>query len=334
MLSPKQNVLETIKKDGHPDCLPVCFEAFRSIGGDPVFQFVRGNRIRGTDSYDRWGTFISFPETQPAAVPIVTPENQVIQDIEHWRDYVHAPDLRANCSSGWEIALKNKAAIPEGYFSMTVMGTGIFEQLHMLMTFEDTLMGFLAYPEEMHEIIEVITNYRLEYMKLIVEHLHPDVIMSHDDWGSERSLFMHPDTWRSFFKEPYRRLYDYLHSEGVLVFHHADSFCEPLAEDMVDIGIDVWQGVLPTNDIPALTRQLDGRMALMGGISSVIDRADATEAEIRAETRRALDAYGELKNFIPSYTYGGAGTIFPHVMPLIHDEIQRYNRERFGMEAP
>ena len=75
-------------------------------------------------------------------------------------------------------------------------------------------------------------------------------------------------------------------------------------------------------------------MALMGGISSVIDRADATEAEIRAETRRALDAYGDLKHFIPSYTYGGAGTIFPHVMPLIHDEIWRFNRERFGVEAP
>lgn len=332
MLTPKQNFLETIKKDGDPAYLPVCFEAFRSIGGDPVFQFVRGNRIRGTDSYDRWGTFISFPESQPAAVPIVTEENQVIQDIERWQDYVHVPDLRANCSAGWETARKNMAEIPEGCFSMTVMGTGIFEQLHMLLTFENTLMGFLAYPEEMHEIIEVITEYRLEYMKLIVENLHPEVIMSHDDWGSERSLFMHPDTWRAFFKEPYRRLYDYLHSEGVMVMHHADSFCEPIAEDMVDIGIDVWQGVLPTNDIPKLSRELDGRLALMGGIGSVIDRADATEAEIRAETRRALDAYGGLKNFIPCYTYGGPGTIFPHVLPLIHDEIRRFNSERFGVD--
>ena len=334
MQTPKQNFLESIKKGGCPDRLPVCFEAFRPIGGDPVFQFVRGNRIRGTDSYDRWGTFISFPEEQPAAVPIVTPENQVIQDIERWQDYVRVPDLRANCSNGWETALKNKLAIPEEYFSMTVMGTGIFEQLHMLMTFEDTLTGFLAYPEEMHEIIEAITDYRLEYMKLIVEHLHPDVIMSHDDWGSERTLFMHPDTWRAFFKEPYRRLYDYLHSENVLVMHHADSFCEPLAEDMVDIGIDVWQGVLPTNDIAKLSRQLDGRMALMGGIASVIDRADATEAEIRSEVRRALDAYGALEHVIPCYTYGGPGTIFPHVLPLIHDEIRRYNRDRFGAEAP
>ena len=34
--------------------------------------------------------------------------------------------------------------------------------------------------------------------------------------------------------------------------HHADSFLEPLVEDMVDLGIDVWQGVLPQNDIVKL----------------------------------------------------------------------------------
>ncbi len=331
MLSPKDNLLETIRKGGHPDRLPVCFTPFRPIGGDPVFQFVRGNRVRGTDSYDRWGTYISFPEDQPAAIPIVTPENQVIRNIEEWEQYVKVPDLRANCSLGWETARKNKEAIPEGFLSMTVMGTGIFEQLHMLMTFEDTLMNLLLYPKEMHEIIEVVTDFRLEYMKLIVENLHPDVICSHDDWGSEHALFMHPDTWRAFFKEPFRKLYSYLHSQGVLVMHHAASFCEPIAEDMAEIGVDIWQGVLPTNDIAGLSRRLDGRMALMGGIASVIDREGSTEEEIRREMHRVLDSCGQLPHFIPSYTYGGPGTLFPHVLPIIHEEIEAYNKAHFGV---
>ena len=104
MLTPKQNFLETLKKDGKPDRLCNNYTAFKPIGGDPVFQFVRGNRIRGTYSYDRWGTYIAFPEDQPAATPVVTKENQVIQDIEEWEKYVKVPDLRANCSEGWETA--------------------------------------------------------------------------------------------------------------------------------------------------------------------------------------------------------------------------------------
>ena len=144
-------------------------------------------------------------------------------------------------------------------------------------------------------------------------------------------MFMSPDTWREFFKEPYRRLYDYLHSQGVIVMHHADSYLEPIVEDMAQIGVDIWQGVLPSNNIEKIAGQVGDRMLLMGGINSVVDREDATEDEIRAETHRALDEYGDLPGFWPGMTYGGPGTVFPGVEPIIIDEINRYNQERFGV---
>ena len=75
MLTPKQNLLETLKKDGKPECLCNSFTMFRGIPGDPCFKLIRGNRIRGTNSYDQWGTLILFPEDAPAAVPYVTEEN-------------------------------------------------------------------------------------------------------------------------------------------------------------------------------------------------------------------------------------------------------------------
>ena len=331
MLTPKQNLLETLK-GGHPDRLCNSFTMLKGIPGDPVFKLVRGNRIRGTNSYDQWGTYIMFPEDAPAAVPFVTEENQVIRDVTRWRDYVKVPDLAGKCADGWEEAIAAKAAIDqEQYLTMTVMGTGIFEQLHMLMTFEDTLVNLLLEPEAMAELIDVICEYRLTYMKLIVEHLHPDLICSHDDWGSKTGLFFSVETWRELFKEPYRRLYDYLHENGVIVMHHGDSYMEPLVEDMAEIGVDIWQGVLPTNDIAAISEKVGDRMLLMGGIDSVIDRPDAPESEIRAETRRALDAYGHLKGYWPGMTYGGPGSLYPHVEPIIIDEINRYNKERFGV---
>ena len=42
----------------------------------------------------------------------------------------------------------------------------------------------------------------------------------------------------------------YMKDKGVIIMHHADSFMEPIVEDMVELGIDIWQGVLPQNDIP------------------------------------------------------------------------------------
>jgi hypothetical protein len=332
MLTPKENLLETLKKGGKPECLCNSFTMFRGISGDPCFQLIRGNRIRGTNSYDAWGTYIMFPEDSPAAIPVVTAENQVIPDICEWKKYVKVPDLRAKCSAGWEKAIASKNAIDsDQYLSMVVMGTGIFEQLHMLMTFEDTLMNFLLEPEAMHELIDTIFEYRLTYMQLIVEHLHPDCIVSHDDWGSKDSLFFSSDTWREFFKEPYRKLYQYLREQNVIVMHHSDSYCEPLVEDMAEIGVEIWQGVIPTNNIAAISEKVGDRMLLMGGIDSIIDREDATEEEIRKEARRACDEYGHLKGFWPGITYGGPGTIYPHVEGIVIDEINRYNQEHYGV---
>ena len=57
----------------------------------------------------------------------------------------------------------------------------------------------------MHELIETIMQYRLDYVRRLIDGLQPDVIFSHDDWGTKNALFMKPDMWREFFKEPYRR---------------------------------------------------------------------------------------------------------------------------------
>ena len=333
MLTPKENLLETLKfADGKPECLVNSFTPVKAIANDPCFKLNRSNRIRGVDSHDIWGTLILFPEDAPAAVPLVNKETQVIKDIVNWREYVKIPDLIGQCSDGWDEALANKAAIDsDRYLTMTIMGTGIFEQMHNLINFEDCLMNFLIEPEAVHELIDAITEYRLTYMKLICEKLHPDVIMSHDDWGSKTSLFFSVETWREFFKEPYRRLYDYLHSQGVIVMHHADSYLVPLVEDMAEIGIDIWQGAIPSNDLKVVSEKVGDRMLFMGGVDAVVDRKDATEEEIRTETRRALNEYADLPGFWPGITYGGSGTIYPDVERIIEDEISRFNEEKYGV---
>ena len=207
------------------------------------------------------------------------------------------------------------------------MPYGVFELLHSFMGFEDTLVNFLLEPEAMGELCAFLGEFRLHYAELLVEHLRPDAVISYDDWGTKDSLFMSPQVWRTFLKPQYQRLYSYFHSQGVVVIHHADSYLEPIAGEMPEIGVDVWQGVLPQNDIPRLQRALEGRMALMGGIdAAVVDRVDATEAEIRAEVRRACSEYGPGGHYIPSLTYAGPSVLHPHVGPVIRDEIDAWNR--------
>ena len=178
----------------------------------------------------------------------------------------------------------------------------------------------------MHRLIDYILRYRMSYAKTVIDNLHPDLILSHDDWGAKDALFMKEDMWREFFKEPYRKFYGYIRSQGVIAAHHADSYCAPIVDDMAEIGIQIWQGVLPENNIPRLLAHLDGKLTLMGGVGASIDRADAAEEEIRRYMKEVLWADCPMGHFIPCITYGLPGTVYKQVDPIIDDEIDRYNR--------
>ena len=324
-MQPKEILFELLKKDGRPERQLCQFEAFKSVR-DPIGRYLREDVARGKRAKNKWGVTIDFPEDAPGSMPLITPETKVLKDITHWRDQVKVPDLVSNCQEGWEEAREQaEKARGDSYLSMVTMATGVFEQLHFLMGFEDTLTAFYEHPKEMHELIDCITDYRLTYEKLLVEKLHPDAILSHDDWGTKDNLFMSPEIWREFLKEPYRRLYSYLRENGVVVLHHADSYMAPIVEDMAEIGIQIWQGTLPENNIPVLQKRLAGSMVLMGGIGAAIDRPDSTEEEIRSYVRNVLETCCPGGHFIPSVTYGGPASLYPHVFPIINDEISRYN---------
>jgi hypothetical protein len=336
MLSPKQNFLETIKPDGKPDRIVKQYEATSFLPGDPVGSYVRGVRRPGMEPIkDLWGTTIVWPTDTIAAMPHVTEENKVIRDITCWRDFAKVPDLIANCSQDelWEPYLKRVAAINrDETLVMSFAPTGVFERLHFLMGFEDTFINLMTEPEAMKELCEAIGEYRYKGMKLIADHAKPDVLLSHDDWGSKTNLFMSPEKWREYIKPQYEKAYKYVHDQGIVIIHHADSYMEQIVEDMVDLHIDVWQGVLPQNDIPAIQKKLNGRMALMGGIdAAIVDRADSTEEEIRTETRRVLETYCPNGHFIPCITYGAPGTLYPDADKFINDEIDKYNKVHFGV---
>ena len=332
MLTKKQNFLETLKQDGKPDRHVKQYEYGAFLPGDPIEGFVRGSYSMGMAPIkDVFGTELIWPDGYVAVMPHVTDENKVIKDITHWRDYVKIPDIYNALKDEkiWEPYIERCNAVDRNeQFLMPFMYTGVFEELHFLMGFEDLFINLYEEPEAMQELCEAIGDYRLQVFKTLVEHVHPDLVLSHDDWGSKTNLFINPDQWREFIKPQYEKIYGYLHDQGIVIVHHADSFLEPILEDLIDLKIDVWQGVLPQNNIEKLLKQADGRITLQGGIDmAVVDREDSTEEEIRSYVRNICEKFGPMGHFIPSITYGGPGTIYPDPDPILDGEIDKYNNE-------
>lgn len=158
----------------------------------------------------------------------------------------------------------------EQAFKAAFVAPGLFEQTHHLCEISNALVYYITNPDEMHDLIKYLTEWELELAEGICSNLHPDALFHHDDWGGLDSTFMSPAMFDEFLLEPYKEIYGYYHSHGVeLVIHHSDSYAATLVPSMIEMGIDVWQGCMETNNLPELIRKYGGKISFMG-VSKIV----------------------------------------------------------------
>ena len=277
----------------------------------------------GLEHPDSWGTVYVWLPGAPGAHPHVTAENAVVKDIEHWRDQLNVPSLKdLDWSAAKEVAAKTDRSEK---FVGILFGGGLFERSHHLMGMQEALMAYLEYPDEMYEMLGAIKEYKIAYIEEMAKQVHPDIIFYHDDWGSKRNLFLPPDVWREIIKPHQREIAEAIHDNGMIYMHHADCICQPIVEDMVEIGIDIWQGAIAQNDIVKIQQITKGQLAIVGGIDGPkIDVQGISDDAIRAEVRRAIDTYCPAGRFFPSIPNGVC--FIEHNNRIYRDELETYGR--------
>jgi hypothetical protein len=326
MLTKRQNFLETIR-GGNPDRFVKQYEALGLVMGVPSTGSKPGP---GEEAVNAWGVTYSWPEGQVAAFPVHDEEHIVLKDVTKWRDYVKAPPVKFP-EEAWAPAMEAAAKIDRNeQFVTCFVAPGLFEQCHHLMSMEEALMAFYEEPEAMHELIEYFTEYELAYAKELIDHIHPDAIFHHDDWGSNSNSFLSPEMFEEFFVPYYKRIYGFYKENGVeVIVHHSDSYAANLVPHMIEMGIDVWQGAVANNNIPELIKEYGGKISFMAGIdNNIIDFPDWNRELIAPIVEKACKECGK-HYFIPSITRGLNFSLFPGAYEVISEEIDRMSKEMF-----
>ena len=332
MLTAKQNMQECIR-GGNPERFVNQYEAIKLLF-HPYFLHAGSVSKGDINVVNAWGVTNSFPENVPGGFPVHTADKIVIKDIEHWRDYVKAPPLKFTDEEWGMFKGMYDAVDGTQAYKAPFVAPGLFEHTHHLSEISNALTYYLTDPDEMHELIDYLTEWELELAEGICKNLKPDAIFHHDDWGSEKSTFMSPDMFADFFVEPYKKIYGYYHDHGVeLVIHHADSYAATLVPYMIEMGIDIWQGCMESNNLPELVKKYGGQITFMGGIDNKsVDFTGWTQEDCRKAARRACESCGS-KYFIPCITQGGPGSVFEGTYMALTEEIDKYSEEVFGIKA-
>lgn len=285
------------------------------------FDFSQPEEINERPKEDGKDWFGVEWEFVPAVMaPMVKPGTKRLTDICNWKEELVFPDLK---SVDWEAAAARETAgwDRENKISYMMLINGIFERTHALMGFEDALCAMYEEPEAYMELIDRITDYKVELIRIIGKYYKPDVLCFHDDYGSNDRMLMSVELWEKFFKEPLKRVIEETHRQGIIYEHHSCGYIEPIFDQLVELGIDAIDPLQISNPVRQMKDKYQDRVTFVGGYDNqnVFDKVGVTEEEIRGEVRRVL------KELAP----GGSFVAFPltvtyDFVPIFIDEHMKH----------
>lgn len=322
MLTERENALRTILGTGEPEWVPVDAKCFDLIIPSVILE--RPKEEHGLDWFGCEWKF--FPETFGYAQ--VDKDGPVLDDVTKWKEIVHFPDLDA---IDWEAGAKAdlKDCDRENRLVGIFWESGPFERSHHLLGFEEVFLTMYDEPEAYFELLNALTNFRIEAMSRVIDAYHPDFIFTHDDLGCEHGPLMSREMYTRFIKPCHMRMEQFIRSKGVIVVQHSCGMIEPFVGDMIECGAHVVnsvQGLI--NDQKAIAAQYGDKAAFLGGLATLVDFPTTTEEQLRAEVRRAIDDLAPTKRFIVH-----AFSLVPGYTEILIDEVEKYGFDYWNRHA-
>lgn len=129
----------------------------------------------------------------------------------------------------------------EGKYVITSIFMLLFERMHALHGFENTLVDLYLERERIEMLADRIVEFDLGIIRNIARRF-PGCIHGlgfTDDWGTQQAVFVNPRLWDEFFKPRYRRIFDAIHEAGWHVWMHSCGRINAILESLIEIGLDV-----------------------------------------------------------------------------------------------
>ena len=198
--------------------------------------------------------------------------------------------------------MREAFSVPHDRYRTVNLGMLFFERAWALRGMENILMDFRLHPEFTHELFERLMQLHLDLVDRVAD-LPIDAIRFGDDFGGQHGLIMGTPVWREFLKPRLAKMYARAHEHGFDVWIHSCGDNSPIIEDLIEIGVDVFNPFQPeAQDVYEMNRQAGDRITFEGGIGTQGLLPNGTPEGIRAEIERLCDEIGRGGGFIISPT--------------------------------
>lgn len=201
-----------------------------------------------------------------------------------------APDiLREGNFSDMARDLKEQSGeflvMPSGYF-------GIYERAYALMGFQEFMENLTLRPKVVHELLDKITDQKVEVAKKIVA-MGFKVAHHGDDLGVQLGTILSKPMFREFILPRLKRCWDVFNQANVPIIMHSCGCITDFIPDLIDIGLKVLEPVQPCMDLKYLKKEFGKDLVFWGGIETQNILPFGTPQQVKEMARESIRILGK-----------------------------------------
>jgi uroporphyrinogen decarboxylase len=194
-------------------------------------------------------------------------------------------------------ARRDIATFGEDYFVIGDVELTMFEMAWHMVGLEKFMVDMASGEPYIAALLDRVKAFTLGVGRELVA-LGVDGIWLGDDFGSQTGMLISPRMWRRIFKPRYRELFADLKAVNpdVLIMYHSDGAVAPILDDLIEIGMDVFNPVqpnVPGHDPAELKSRFGDRLAFWGAIDQQHLLPQGTPEEIAQDVAEKLLILGE-----------------------------------------
>jgi hypothetical protein len=314
--SVRENYRRCVKGE-KPYWMPAYFYETNTVWPDTVEE----HPVPEADGFDWWG--VDWVMVDTVGGMITRPGTRVISDFAKWKEEVEWPDLSVVDfeTDGKKIQATLDPERPHIYECTE----GIFERLHEMMPFDETLVAFYEEPELLEEFFQKMADYKIETTQKVFQYYGQiDGVLYHDDWGTQRSGFFSNEMFREQLMPSTTRYLKFVKDQGKFIELHSCGKNIQYVPEMLEMGIDMWTPQAVINDPDFLYENYGDKMTFSFQVP--IDPSE-TEAEIRKKMRDFVDHFGAKGRCMP---WIRTNPDRPDQGVIARDELYNYSLEYYN----
>lgn len=179
--SVRENYIRCVKGE-QPYWMPAYMTESNTVWPDAMEE----HPVPEVDGYDWWGVYWTM--VKDVGGMITKPGTRTISDFANWKEELEWPDLSVvDFKTDGE---KLQKMMDPDRVHIYECVEGIFERLHELIPFDESLMAFYEEPELLEEFFQKMADYKIESTQKVFEYYgRVDGVLYHDDWEPREAAF-------------------------------------------------------------------------------------------------------------------------------------------------